>query len=126
MSWTEIAVEVIYHFNVFVLVYFLALNSVYMLLFLLSLGVVLRFVHRTFFSDYRRIQESEMTWPISILVAAYNEEKTIVETVRSLMRVSYGEFEVIVVNDGSTDGTLDVLRAFGGRGMQQAPLPHRP
>src|SRR5262245_47861563 len=47
-----------------------------------------------------------MTWPISIIVPAHNEARTIVETVRSLLGVNYGEFEVIVVNDGSTDDTL--------------------
>jgi cellulose synthase/poly-beta-1,6-N-acetylglucosamine synthase-like glycosyltransferase len=50
--------------------------------------------------------QSDMTWPISILVPARDEEKTIAETVRSLLMVNYGEFEVIVINDGSDDGTL--------------------
>jgi cellulose synthase/poly-beta-1,6-N-acetylglucosamine synthase-like glycosyltransferase len=96
-------------FNTFILFYFLVLNSTYLLLFFLSLGEILRFVRRTYFSDYRQIMQSEMTWPISILVPAHNEEKTIVETVQSLMRVSYGEFEIIVVSDGSVDGTVQRL-----------------
>jgi cellulose synthase/poly-beta-1,6-N-acetylglucosamine synthase-like glycosyltransferase len=66
---------------------------------------IVRFLRRTFFSDYRQIMQSDMTWPISILVPAHDEEKTIAETVRSLLMVNYGEFEVIVVNDGSNDGT---------------------
>jgi cellulose synthase/poly-beta-1,6-N-acetylglucosamine synthase-like glycosyltransferase len=47
--------------------------------------------------------------PISVLVPAYNEEKTIVENVRSLLTLNYPLFEVIVVNDGSKDNTLQVL-----------------
>ena len=113
MNWLDVVITLITWFNAFVLVYFLVLNTTYLLLFLLSLGAVFRFVRRTFFSDYRQIMQSEMTWPISIIVAAHNEEKNIVETVRSLLMVNYGEFEIVVVNDGSTDGTLErLVRAF--------------
>jgi len=110
MGWREIAIAFVWYFNVFVLFYFLALNTIYLVLFFISLREVFRFVRRTFFSDYGQIMQSEMTWPISILVPAHNEEKTIVETVRSLQMINYGEFEIIVINDGSTDGTLQRLR----------------
>lgn len=46
---------------------------------------------------------------ISILVPAYNEEATIAASVRSLLQLSYSEFEIIVVNDGAKDRTLEVL-----------------
>jgi len=50
---------------------------------------------------------------VSILVPAYNEEKSIVESVRSMLRIRYPEHEVIVVNDGSTDRTLgELIEAF--------------
>jgi len=110
MGWREIAIAFVWYFNIFVLFYFLALNTIYLVLFFISLREVFRFVRRTFFSDYGQIMQSEMTWPISILVPAHNEEKTIVETVRSLQMINYGEFEIIVINDGSTDGTLQRLR----------------
>lgn len=120
MNWIDWLTRGIVGFNAFVLVYFLALNSTYLILFLLSLVEVLRFVRRTFFSDYRQIMQSEMTWPISVLVPAHNEEKTIVETVRSLLMVNYGEFEIVVINDGSTDGTLEKLaEAFELRRMDR-------
>ena len=47
--------------------------------------------------------------PISLLAPAHNEERSIVESVRSLLRLDYSEFEVIVTNDGSKDGTLAQL-----------------
>jgi cellulose synthase/poly-beta-1,6-N-acetylglucosamine synthase-like glycosyltransferase len=106
VSWIEIATRAVVWFNYFVLVYFLLLNTLYLGLFLVSLLEIVRYLRRTFFSDDRQIMQSDMTWPISILVPAHDEEKTIAETVRSLLMVNYGEFEVIVVNDGSSDGTL--------------------
>jgi len=48
---------------------------------------------------------------ISIIAPAYNEESTIVESVNSLLNIRYPDFEIIVVNDGSPDGTLDELIA---------------
>jgi cellulose synthase/poly-beta-1,6-N-acetylglucosamine synthase-like glycosyltransferase len=109
MTWMSILVTVVLAFNRGVIYYFGLLNGVYVVLFLLSFVEVVRFVRRTFFSDYEQILKSEMTWPISIIVPAFNEARSIVETVRSLLAVNYGQFEVVVVNDGSTDGTLERL-----------------
>jgi cellulose synthase/poly-beta-1,6-N-acetylglucosamine synthase-like glycosyltransferase len=106
VTWTRLLFDLVVGFNAFVVVYFLALNSIYLGLFAVSLVEVFRFVRRTFFSDYRQIMQSDMAWPISVLVPAHDEEKTIVETVRSLLMVNYGEFEIIVINDGSGDFTL--------------------
>lgn len=51
---------------------------------------------------------------ITLLVPAYNEELTIVENIRSLLTLRYPRFEIIVVNDGSKDGTARaVIEAFG-------------
>jgi cellulose synthase/poly-beta-1,6-N-acetylglucosamine synthase-like glycosyltransferase len=112
--------DVVRGFNLFVAFYFVALNTTYLLLFLVSLVEVWRFVRRTFFSDYRQMMQSDMTWPVTVIVPAHNEEKTIVETVRSLLMVNYGEFEIVVVNDGSTDGTLAKLsEAFDLRRMDR-------
>jgi len=120
MNWPAIIGDLIYGFNWFVLSYFLVLNTVYLLLFLLSLVEVLKFVRRTFFSDYRQIMQSEMTWPVSVLVPAHNEETNIADTVRSLMMLNYSEFEIIIINDGSTDRTLQTLiDAFEFRQMDR-------
>ena len=113
MNWQLIVSRAIEGFNAFVLAYFLLLNISYIILFLISLREVLRFLRRTFFSDYQQILRSNMTLPITLIVPAHNEEKTIVDTVRSLQMLNYPEFEIIVVNDGSRDDTLNrMLSAY--------------
>ncbi|MBI4458745.1 MAG: glycosyltransferase family 2 protein [Acidobacteria bacterium] len=57
----------------------------------------------------QRFLGSTLTPPVSILVPAYNEEFSISESVRSLLRLQYPDLEVVVINDGSTDGTLQSL-----------------
>ena len=47
--------------------------------------------------------------PISVVVPAYNEEVTITETIRSLLNLDYRIYEIIVVNDGSKDGTGELV-----------------
>lgn len=47
---------------------------------------------------------------ISVVAPAYNEERTIVESARSMLSLDYPNYDVIIVNDGSTDATLDILK----------------
>lgn len=55
-------------------------------------------------------------WPfVSILVPGFNEAPTIQATIRSLLAIDYPQFEVIVIDDGSTDGMALAARAFEGR-----------
>ena len=57
--------------------------------------------------------------PISLVVPAYNESKSIVTSIKALLQLEYPDFEVVVVNDGSTDDTLEKLIA----GFQLYPYP---
>ncbi len=52
--------------------------------------------------------------PVSVLIAAYNEEKVIARTVESILGNGYEHLEIVVVDDGSKDGTLSVLREHFG------------
>ncbi len=64
--------------------------------------------------NFDTLSASRFTIPVSVIAPAYNEAVVIESCVRSLLALEYPEFEVIVVNDGSRDDTLDVLqRTFG-------------
>ncbi|MEJ1968118.1 MAG: glycosyltransferase [Rhizomicrobium sp.] len=69
--------------------------------------------------NLRRTREQERAAPVqalhvSVIVPAYNEEKVIVQTVERLLASDHADLEVIVVDDGSQDGTFDVLEAAFG------------
>ena len=55
---------------------------------------------------------------MSIVVPAFNEERTIAKTIRSLLMIDYPDFEVIIVDDGSRDGTLAECRRFEASGVK--------
>ncbi len=58
----------------------------------------------------RRVYEPGFQPPVTVVIAAYNEETVITRTVESVLSNGYPELEIIVVDDGSKDGTLRVLR----------------
>ncbi len=95
--------------NTLILGYFLLLQGSYLILLLISFVAVLRYRCIVDHEHWRGIIQSPLTLPISLIAPAYNEERTIVESVRSLLSLEYPEYEVIVVNDGSRDATLDTL-----------------
>ncbi|HSA95033.1 MAG TPA: glycosyltransferase family 2 protein, partial [Acidobacteriota bacterium] len=92
-----------------ILTYFLLINTFYFLFNILSLAGILRYRRMVTFVRFGEIFRMPIVRPISVIVPAYNEAAGIIESVRSLLSLSYPVFEVIVVNDGSTDGTLERL-----------------
>ncbi|MBA3676478.1 MAG: glycosyltransferase [Sphingosinicella sp.] len=57
---------------------------------------------------------NEIAPPVTLIAPAFNEETTIVSSVRSMLSLRYPDYEIIIVNDGSSDGTLALLkREFG-------------
>ena len=98
----------------FVIAYFLAVNLTYTLFLIISYKEILHHMRRNLFSNYRLMVQSELTPPVSILAPAFNEEPTVIESVKSLLKLSYGKYEVVVINDGSRDKTLHrLLTEFG-------------
>lgn len=96
--------------NYFVLGYFLLINGVYALLYFISFFEIADYTRREIFSGFSELFTSNYAPPVSVVVPAYNEEATIAASVRSFLTLRYPLHEVVVVNDGSRDGTLDVLK----------------
>ncbi len=65
--------------------------------------------------ENHRVYDDTFRPPVSVLVAAYNEETVINRTIDSILKNGYPEIEIIVVDDGSKDRTLEVLRSEYGR-----------
>ena len=92
-----------------VLVYFLLLNSFYALLLVLAIPELWSHWHLAEDEGLTRALGSGALPGLSILVPAFNEELTIVDSALSFLTLEYTRHEVIVVNDGSPDGTMTRL-----------------
>lgn len=101
---------ILYTYGYLVFFYSMALMLSYVILIWLSYREQKK--NRATMSDgyVRKIFEhSPYTPGVSIVAPAYNEENTIVDNVRSLLSQEYPKFEVIIVNDGSKDSTLEKM-----------------
>jgi cellulose synthase/poly-beta-1,6-N-acetylglucosamine synthase-like glycosyltransferase len=105
-----------------ILGYFLALNTLYLVFCVVAYVRLRQHRRRWTDRDLDAVMRSPATPAISIVAPAHNEEATLADSVHSLLRLNYPQFEVIVVSDGSTDGTL----AVGGREFElvRAPVIH--
>jgi cellulose synthase/poly-beta-1,6-N-acetylglucosamine synthase-like glycosyltransferase len=99
------------------LAYFAAINLAYLAQCLFAVSSVRRYL-KSGASD-RDPGYSTVHLPISLVVPAYNESRSIVTSIKALLQLEYPDFEVIVVNDGSTDDTLEKLIAA----FQLSPYP---
>ena len=109
-------------FNLIFVAYFVALNGAYTVLLLLGGAQVAEWVRRRPMRDFRGVSRSALSLPVTIIVPAYNEEPVIVDSVRSLLASRYRELHVLVVNDGSRDGTLPALaEAFELVAVERVP-----
>lgn len=117
-------------YNQLVLLYFFLVNTHYLVLVLVGFAATRAARRDVRPQDLQRLLRSSLTPPISVIMPAYNEEANVTESVRSLLMLHYPMFEVIVVNDGSKDRTLEVLATrFGLRPVPRAvetQVPCRP
>lgn len=93
-----------------VLVYFVALNTIYLGLVAVAALDLRRLVRSEGFSGLDELARNPLAPPVSILIPAYNEEAGIVESVRAMLALQFPEFEVVVIDDGSTDSTFAALK----------------
>jgi cellulose synthase/poly-beta-1,6-N-acetylglucosamine synthase-like glycosyltransferase len=80
----------------------------------ISFWTTMLFVPMSVLSKYRETLQPEITnYPkVSVIIPAYNEEKVIKQTLESMVETQYPRKEIIFVDDGSTDGTLEIAKQF--------------
>jgi len=94
-----------YFFGTYAFVLFL----IYLALFIGALVAVLKFVTIDRHWNQSKLKQSNNAPGISIIAPAFNESVTIIDNVRSLLTLHYVRYEIIIVDDGSTDDTLEKL-----------------
>lgn len=105
---------VILFFNYFCMAFTVLLSVIYIVQMIMSFVKVRKDSKALMSNDYERYMYSDNLLPISLLIPAYNEEENVVQNIKSLMKMDYPNFEIIVVNDGSTDKTHEkIVEAFG-------------
>ncbi|HYH16306.1 MAG TPA: glycosyltransferase, partial [Flavisolibacter sp.] len=106
MSWTQILFDI---FTYCFFVYAMVLIGFYFFIAIFAVVEARRYMRKSSFTEYAMLAASEHAPSLSIIAPAYNEGATIIENVRSLLSIHYNNYEVIIVNDGSKDDSLQKL-----------------
>jgi poly-beta-1,6-N-acetyl-D-glucosamine synthase len=93
---------------IFLLTMFLFVS--YLLLGIFSALALRNYLRKNSYINYNSLVLSPLSPTISIIAPAFNESKTIIDNVRTLLSLYYNNFEIIIVNDGSTDDTFAKIK----------------
>ncbi len=108
-TWRQLFYHSMNMFNAVIVSYFFLANGIYTLLTVLSLRWVWLQNRRMGFQGLEALRESVVTPPVTIIMPAWNEQEVIVRSILSVLKTDYPSLEIIVVDDGSTDRTLERL-----------------
>ena len=86
--------------------------STYILMAVISGLEIIHYLRKNSFVDYSALLSSPLAPSITIIAPAYNEGNTIIENIKSLLSIHYTNFEVVIVNDGSTDDSLHKMVTY--------------
>lgn len=100
---------VLEYINVLFLVFTVVLFSLFTIMAYLSTRNSIHYKNKNSFGDMSKVMASPLAPSITIIAPAYNEGMNIVENIRSLLSLKYVNYEVMVVNDGSKDDTLQKM-----------------
>ncbi len=124
VTFRDIVVTGLAGFGIAVVGYYLIINIYYSTLHILALAELRENVREGEWEPPFRPFDSPFYPGVAVLVPAYNEEATIVESLNSLLTLNYPDKEIVVVNDGSTDETLHVLQSEFDLERLDATVPH--
>lgn len=96
-------------FENYIFYYAFTLFIMYIGLSISAFIAIIKYKKRSLRDDEYLLLDPENAPFVSVIAPAFNEAKTIIVSVKSLLRLNYPNFEVIIVNDGSKDNTLDLL-----------------
>jgi cellulose synthase/poly-beta-1,6-N-acetylglucosamine synthase-like glycosyltransferase len=96
--------------NWIVLTYFAVIHTIYLFFLALSAVELRSYLRRLQYGSYDLLFKHPQTPAVTVLMPSYNESVNIATSVRGVLNLNYPTFEVIVINDGSTDETLAVLK----------------
>ena len=96
-------------FDGMLILYAVVLSVAYLSLAAISIFGMRAYLRYSARFDYRGILSSPLAPGISLLAPAYNEGNTIIDNVKSLLSVMYNNLEVVIINDGSKDNTMEKL-----------------
>lgn len=101
--------NIVYAAFLIFLTYFLILSANYLFLALIGLFETRKRAHENDVENYPLLYLSSLTIPVSIVIPAHNEEAWIKDCLLSILNLDYPKFEIIIVDDFSTDGTFGIL-----------------
>lgn len=115
--------SIIYIINIFFFFYMFLYATVFFLTTLFSAFKLDDYFKGKSYMSYTVINNKANYIPISILVPAYNEEVTIVDSINSLLNLNYPSYEIIMINDGSKDQT--VAKVISHFNLKKVSKPYR-
>ena len=122
-----VAVQVL---EIIIIGYFILYNTINLFLLAVAWVQVRFFLRIKGIGSLESLYSSSSTPAVSIIVPAYNEEETIVDSIRALTRLYYPRYEIIIINGGSSDDTVEELKAafsFSRRKLgYESVIPTRP
>ena len=96
-------------YDIFIASFSLGYILFYIFLAILSYWAIIKHLKEQKYLDEDVLLRSNHIWGVSVVAPAFNEGVNIVYNVKSLLSLTYPKFEIIIVNDGSTDDTLEKL-----------------
>jgi len=85
--------------------------TAYLILTVYSAISLRRYLRKNSYVDYNSIVASPLAPSLSVIAPAYNESETIIDNIRTMLSLYYNNYEVVIINDGSKDDSLEKIIA---------------